>query len=554
LPYVERFFCARFYSHGKCSSSMLTLSIGCFTSPISLSFSSTMDSSCALVSPPLISRVSNSIQYNCLRNRFFCSATTTTALESNPRHLDAEWLSEDSSQVNMEKTLSTCSSSGVTSSPTNLELEKSPIASTVSTEADTSSTLLSNSAPSQSLEIKDPTIIFESVWTKLEQRVKRYCMCFPKEIIWLMGAPGSGKSFNAPWILQAREITAPELVMSSLLTSPEAERIKEEAGLVGDSMVLEVLLSKLLQPEYANGVVVDGFPRTKVQVECIKMLREKMLALRKEFFDTEYGYLFRRPVFRVAVLFVDEKESVERQLKRGRETREHNQRVRETGIGKLLEERPTDYSEELARRRYGVFKNHYSTLQELKKYFTFSVINTKADIEMVRKNIMCEFMYQSSLELGEETFDTIQKIPIANEVTKHARQNLVRRLDNYQARHADLFRKVIDQIKVEFVPLLSRDAFGGNSVIKLSSGTFAEGVPQKEKDLAVQMTLDVLDERGYHVTVLHEREHIPVRMDLNTGKVICDAIIYYVFNIKFKGAVLRRNEEAFHNHNNDIHL
>jgi len=84
--------------------------------------------------------------------------------------------------------------------------------------------------------------------------------------------------------------------------------------------------------------------------------------------------------------------------------------------------------------------------------------------------------------------------------------------------------------------------------------TFAEGVPQKEKDLAVQMTLDVLDERGYHVTVLQEREHIPVRMDLNTGKVICDAIIYYVFNIKFKGAVLRRNEEAFHNHNNDIHL
>jgi len=530
---------------------MLSLSIGCFTSPISLSFSSTMDSSCAL---PLISRVSNSMQYNCLRNRFFCSATTTTALESNPRHLDTELLSEDSSQVNMEKTVSTCSSSGVSSSPTNLELEKSPITSAVSTEADTSSPALSNSAPSQSLEIKDPAIIFESVWTKLEQRVKRCCMCFPKEIIWLMGAPGSGKSFNAPWILQAREITAPELVMSSLLTSPEAERIKEEAGLVGDSVVLEVLLSKLLQPEYANGVVVDGFPRTKVQVECIKMLREKMLALRKEFFDTEYGYLFRRPVFRVAVLFVDEKESVERQLKRGRETREHNQRVRETGIGKLLEERPTDYSEELARRRYGVFKNHYSTLQELKKYFAFSVINTKADIEVVRKNIMCEFMYQSSLELGEETFDTIQKIPIANEVTKHARQNLVRRLDNYQARHADLFGKVIDQIKVEFVPLLSRDAFGGNSVIKLSSGTFAEGVPQKEKDLAVQMTLDVLDERGYHVTALQEREHIPVRMDLNTGKVICDVIVHYVFNIKFKGAVLRRNEEAFHNHNNDIHL
>ena len=47
----------------------------------------------------------------------------------------------------------------------------------------------------------------------------------------LMGAPGSGKSFNAPYILMARGITAPEIVMSSLLTSPEAEKIKREAGL-----------------------------------------------------------------------------------------------------------------------------------------------------------------------------------------------------------------------------------------------------------------------------------------------------------------------------------
>ncbi len=57
-------------------------------------------------------------------------------------------------------------------------------------------------------------------------------MRFPKEIIWLMGAPGSGKSYNAPWILKARGITAREVIMSSLLTGPEAEKIKKEAGLV----------------------------------------------------------------------------------------------------------------------------------------------------------------------------------------------------------------------------------------------------------------------------------------------------------------------------------
>jgi adenylate kinase len=49
--------------------------------------------------------------------------------------------------------------------------------------------------------------------------------------------------------------------MSSLLTGEEAEKIKKEAGLVGDAQVVELLFEKLLQEDYANGVVVDGFPR-----------------------------------------------------------------------------------------------------------------------------------------------------------------------------------------------------------------------------------------------------------------------------------------------------
>lgn len=59
---------------------------------------------------------------------------------------------------------------------------------------------------------------------------------------------GAGKSFNAPYILEARGITAKEVVMSSLLNSPEAERLKCEGGLVGDALVIEVLLETLLKP------------------------------------------------------------------------------------------------------------------------------------------------------------------------------------------------------------------------------------------------------------------------------------------------------------------
>jgi hypothetical protein len=63
-------------------------------------------------------------------------------------------------------------------------------------------------------------IIFNSVWNKMQAKHGKENMKFPKEIIWLMGAPGSGKSFNAPWIRRARGITAKEIILSSLLTSP----------------------------------------------------------------------------------------------------------------------------------------------------------------------------------------------------------------------------------------------------------------------------------------------------------------------------------------------
>jgi adenylate kinase len=41
---------------------------------------------------------------------------------------------------------------------------------------------------------------------------------------------------------------------------------------------------------------------------------------------------------------------------------------------------------------------------------------------------MKEFEYQSSLELATETYDVINRIPLAELVGLHARQQLVRRL------------------------------------------------------------------------------------------------------------------------------
>src|SRR5690606_27558223 len=276
------------------------------------------------------------------------------------------------------------------------------------------------------LEIKDAALIFNAVWTELEQSFGREELRFPKEIILLGGAPGAGKGTHTQFILRARGLTCRPIVVSALLDSPDARRIKDAGGMVGDREVMGILLRELLKPEYRDGCILDGFPRTEVQVECLKLLVDRMQGLRKEFYGTPLGIHFRQPTVHIMVLFVDEKTSVARQLKRGREVKAHNEEVRRTGDGELLEERATDYDPALAQRRYRVFKEQtWDALQSLREIFHYHSINAQGEVEEVEQNILKELKYQSSLELDPATHDTLRVIPVAEEIVVHARQELV---------------------------------------------------------------------------------------------------------------------------------
>src|SRR5262245_50747313 len=112
------------------------------------------------------------------------------------------------------------------------------------------------------LEVKDARIIFTPSWEGLEDEVGRENLRFPKEIILLGGAPGAGKGTQTEFINEARGFTCPPIVVSELLTTPEMEKLKAQGVMVGDKEVVSVLLRKLLEPTYRDGVVLDGFPRT----------------------------------------------------------------------------------------------------------------------------------------------------------------------------------------------------------------------------------------------------------------------------------------------------
>ena len=390
------------------------------------------------------------------------------------------------------------------------------------------------SSVSENVEIKDAQLIFNTAWSDLEAEVGHEGLCFPKEIILLGGAPGAGKGTNTGFIMKARGFTCPPIVVSNLLDSPEAKRLKDSGRMVGDREVIGILFRRMLEPEFHDGAVLDGFPRTKIQVECMKLLVGKISALHREFAHTPHAAQFRRPTIHVMVLFADEKTSIARQLYRGRETRAHNGEVRTTGVGDLWEERATDFDEEAALRRYRTFKEQtWDALQSLKEIFFYHLINAAGNYEEVEENILRELKYQSSLELEPDTFEQIRGIPLASEIVVHARQELVKRMDAYARESGHLFNRVIGIINRVFMPIIERHAISGRAVVNTEDELFSD-------PLALAMLIDIFSERGYHAVVDKQLNRIPDRVNRETGDIEFQPNTVYRIRIYFEGSEIRR--------------
>jgi len=389
-------------------------------------------------------------------------------------------------------------------------------------------------ASSEQLEIKDARLIFDAVWEQLETDVGHEGLRFPKEIILLGGAPGAGKGTNTRFIMNARGFTCPPIVISDLLKTPEMEAVKNRGEMVGDREVISILLRTLLRPEFRDGAILDGFPRTMVQVECLKLLVAKINDLHREFQDTPLASQFRKPTIHAMVLFVEESTSIERQLRRGKLAEEHNAKVAERGEGVAIPIRKTDTDPEAARHRYRVFKEKtWDALESLREGFFYHFVNAEGSLEEVEKNILDELRYQSSLELDQRTFERIRIIPLASEIVVHARQELVKRLDNYEIHQPELFGKIATIIEKQFMPIIFRHAISGRAAVNTEDSILDE--PN-----AFAMLIDVFSDRGYHAAIDKRIYKTPRHVDLKTGAVVCYDHTVYRIHIEFPGSEIRR--------------
>lgn len=101
-------------------------------------------------------------------------------------------------------------------------------------------------------------------------------------IIVMFGPPGAGKGTQAKILEKDHglvQLSTGDMLRAAVAEGTElgkqAQAIMDAGKLVDDDTMLGIISERIEQPDCANGVILDGFPRTRAQAEGLSELLEK---------------------------------------------------------------------------------------------------------------------------------------------------------------------------------------------------------------------------------------------------------------------------------------
>ncbi len=99
----------------------------------------------------------------------------------------------------------------------------------------------------------------------------------------LLGPPGAGKGTQAQFLAQRYglvQLSTGEILRAAVQAKTEmglkAKATMDKGGLVPDNVVIDIIATRLVEPDCAGGFILDGFPRTLAQAAVLDTILERL--------------------------------------------------------------------------------------------------------------------------------------------------------------------------------------------------------------------------------------------------------------------------------------
>jgi adenylate kinase len=240
---------------------------------------------------------------------------------------------------------------------------------------------------------------------KVEEAVKevenKFGTYWPRNILILFGAPGSGKGTQAPKIedlMAIPQLSTGDMLRAAVAAQTEvgkkAQAVMKAGGLVSDDIVVGIIKDRIQEEDCKYGFILDGFPRTLAQARALdRMLAEEGAVVTKVIeLQVPDAVLEERIcgrwIHKSSGRSYHVKYAPPKSMKLGEDGKPMPESMKDDVTGEPLMQRPDDTAAALVKRLHSYHKETVPILMHYRPHGVVRTVNANQDMDSVWKEVM----------------------------------------------------------------------------------------------------------------------------------------------------------------------